>query len=100
MKFKEVIMKDTLKKRIEKVKEEIQGLNIIRPGKLSKQKRGINSRYNYLSYTFRNKGETDYIKEKYIPKIIKETDDFKKFRELSEEWIELSIELSKLEMES
>ena len=93
-------MIDLLKKRIEEIKKEIGTLDIIRPGKLSKQKRRKNDRYNYLSYTFKNKGETEYIKEKYIPKIMEETENFIKFKKLSEEWIELSIKLSKIEMKS
>ena len=92
-------MKNAIKNRIKEIKNEIQALEIIRPGKLSKQKRGDKKRtYNYLSYTFKNKGATDYIKEKFIMKINKETEGYHKFKELSDEWVELSIKLSTLEM--
>ena len=94
-------MKNAIKNRINELKKEIMALEVIRPGKLSKQKRGDKKRtYNYLSYTFKNKGATDYIKEKFVEKVNKETTDYNKFKELSDEWIELSIKLSTLEMKS
>jgi len=96
-------MESSIRKRIKEIKKEIQSLEIIRPGKITKQKRGSKEErynYNYLSYTFQNKGYTEYIKEKYIERVIRETDNFRKFKELSDEWIELSIKLSKLEMKS
>ena len=96
-------MKNSIKRRIKELKKEIQKLEIIRPGKITKQIRGLKEEryhYNYFSYTFQNKGYTEYIKEKYAERIIGETDDFKKFKDLSDEWIELSIKLSKLEMKS
>ena len=92
-------MKNAIRNRINEIKNEIQTLEIIRPGKLSKQKRGDKKRtYNYLSYTFRNKGATDYIREKFVEKVNDETEAYDKFKNLSEEWIELSIKLSTLEM--
>ena len=92
-------MKNAIRNRINEIKNEIQTLEIIRPGKLSKQRRGDKKRtYNYLSYTFRNKGATDYIREKFVEKVNGETEAYNKFKNLSEEWIELSIKLSTLEM--
>ena len=92
-------MKIAIKNRINEIKNEIQTLEIIRPGKLSKQKRGDKKRtYNYLSYTFKNKGATDYIREKFVEKVNGENEAYNKFKNLSEEWIELSIKLSILEM--
>jgi len=38
-------------------------------------------------YRYQKKGYTEYIKEKYAERIIGETDDFKKFKDLSDEWI-------------
>ncbi len=92
-------MKNAIKNRINEIKNEIQALEIIRPGKMSKQRRGEKKRtYNYLSYTFKNKGATDYIREKFVEKVNRETEDYHKFKELSDEWVELSIRLSTLEM--
>jgi len=94
-------MENTIKNRINEVKKEIQALEIIRPGKMSKQRRGEKKRtYNYLSYTFQNKGATDYIKEKFVEKVNNETEAYNRFKELSDEWIELSIKLSTLEMKN
>lgn len=93
-------MKNSIRKRIKEIKKEIRTLEVIRPGKLSRQKRGATQgRYNYLSYTFQNKGCTEYVRGKHVEKINRETEDYRKFKELSDEWVELSIKLSKLEME-
>ena len=63
-------MKNSIRKRIKEIKKEIRMLEVIRPGKLSKQKRGTTQgRYNYLSYTFQNKGRTEYIRGKYLDSI-------------------------------
>jgi hypothetical protein len=94
-------MEKSIKERIKEVKKEIQKLEIIRPGKLSKQKRGTKKgTYNYLSYTFQNKGATDYIKEKHVERVNKEIEAFNRFKALTDEWIELSIKLSKREMKN
>ena len=44
-------MKNAIKRRIKELKKEIQKLEIIRPGKITKQKRGLKEEryhYNYL----------------------------------------------------
>ena len=93
-------MKNSIRKRIKEIKKELGTLEVIRPGKLSRQKRGTTRElYNYLSYTFQNTGRTEYVKGKYVEKINRETEDYRKFKELSDEWVELSIKLSRLEME-
>ena len=94
-------MKKSTREQIKEIKKEIQQLEIIRPGKLSKQTRGIKKgTYNYLSYTFQNKGATDYIKEKHVERVNKEVEAFRRFKYLSDEWIKLSIKLSKQEMKN
>ena len=92
-------MQNTDKNRIAEIKKEILTFEIVRPGNLTKQKRGTkDNKYNYLSYTYKNKGKTEYIKGKYVQKIQKEIEDYNKFKNLINEWIDLSIKISKLEM--
>ena len=92
-------MKNAMLKRVEEIKMELTRLDLIRPGKLSMQKRGTGKgRYNYLSYTFRNESHTEYVKARDVEEIRKETEAYGKCKELMDEWIELSIEISKLKM--
>ena len=62
-------MKNSIRERIKEIKKALGTLEVIRPGKLSRQKRGTKQgRYNYLSYTFQNKGRTEYVRKKYVEK--------------------------------
>ena len=95
----EDVMRNAMTKRVEEIKKELCRLRVVRPGKISMQKRGAGKRrYNYLSYTFRNESYTEYIKANYVDEINKETEAYTKFKELIDEWVELSIKLSKLKM--
>lgn len=95
----EAVMKNAMRKRVKEIKKELMVLEVIRPGKLSKQKRGTGKgRYNYLSYTFRNESYTEYVRGKCVDEIRKETEAYGKFKKLIDEWIELSIKLSKLKL--
>ena len=75
----------------------------MRPGTLTEQyyKRGANRwPYSQLSYTHKGKSKTDYIRDESVKQIRKETQEYSRFKELIEEWIELSITLSKLKLQA
>lgn len=88
-----------LEKRIKEIRSEISSLGDIRPGSLTQQSRSVKGeeygQYWSLSYTFNGKSRTDYVSKKAIDQVRRETENFKKLRELIDEWTELSIELSK-----
>ena len=73
----------------------------MRPGSLTEQyKYPVNKTgaYYQLSYTLNMKSRTDYIRKGYVKIIRRQVENYKKFKQLNEEWIRLSIERSKLEM--
>ncbi len=73
----------------------------MRPGSLTEQyKDPVNKTgaYYQLSYTLNMKSRTDYIRKGYVKIIRRQVENYKKFKQLNEEWIRLSIERSKLEM--
>lgn len=89
---------DGLEKRINEVKKEMYGLGPMRPGSLSKQTHaagGAGEAYYQASYTFRRKGHTDYVRAEDYPRVKEETDTFRRFKELCDELVELSIAWSK-----
>lgn len=103
-----------LQARIDQIKEKISELGEIRPGSLSKQfnvcgnpkcrcKDPENPKkhgpYYQLSYTRKGKSKTEFIKEHMIAEIKKQLNDYQIFRKLSEEWIDVSIEIAKLRRE-
>jgi len=44
------------------------------------------------------KSKSEYIPEQLVPQIEQELAEYKRYRELSAEWIDLSIALSRLKM--
>ena len=84
--------------RINAVKKKIMSLGDIRPGHLSIQYRRsgkMERGYNQLSYTFKGRSRTEYIRDEDLARVRKEVAAFHRFKELVDELIELSVALSK-----
>ena len=97
--------------RIEEIKREISQLGEIRTGSLSEQwnvcgnpncrckdkdnpqKHGP---YYQLSYTRYRKSSSEFVSKSNVETVRQQLDDYKKFMELKDEWIDLSIAISKL----
>jgi hypothetical protein len=103
----------TLKKmevEINRIKQQIFELGDMRPGSLTRQMRKAKDvsrapkekygAYWQLSYTYRNKGKTEYIREAFIHQVKTETANFKRYRNLTDRLIDLSIKLSRLKMDA
>ena len=50
--------------------------------------------YWQVSFTSKGKSKTNYVRDEYVQTIKTEIAEYKKFRELMEKWIDLSITLS------
>jgi len=90
-----------LQKRIHAIQQELTRLGPMRPGCLSLQYRKPKEKsgaYYQLSYTYQMKSKSEYIPEQLVPQIEQELAEYKRYRELSAEWIDLSIALSRLKM--
>ena len=88
----------SLAARIDAAKKAILELGDMRPGHLSSQKRasGKNVReYTQLSYTFQKRSRTDYVQPEDLERIEAEVENYKRFKELCERLVALSIEESK-----
>ena len=102
-----------LETRIEKIKHELLKIDGMRPGSLSErynvcgvkkcrckdprnpQKHGP---YLQLSFVHQGKNGTKFIQKRSLKKIEKELEQYKKFRELTNEWITLAMERSNIEL--
>ena len=92
----------SLAARIDSAKKAILRLGDMRPGHLSLQKRasGRNVReYAQLSYTFQKRSRTDYVQPEDLERIRSEIDNYRKFKDLCERLVSLSIEESKRKTE-
>lgn len=74
----------------------------MRPGCLTLQYRKPKTQqggYHQLSYTHHMKSRTEAIPAAYVSQIQQELDQYKRFRQLTQEWIDLSVECSRLKLQ-
>ncbi len=96
-------------KKIEEMEEEIGGikrelmeLGEMRPGSLSKQYRKPKEKvgaYYQLSYMHKMKSRTDYVRPQFLERTQGQVDTYKRFKKLTERWVELGIAHAKLRVE-
>lgn len=92
------------KKRIIKLKRELQNIGPMRPGKLSQQIRKNSKGEEYgsywqLSYTYKMKSKTLYIPKELTSAVQEQNKEYKRFKTLMEEWIDLAHFLADIELE-
>lgn len=87
-----------VEKKLKTLWSELGELGDMRPGTLSVQYRKPEEQkhpFHQLSYTFQGKSRSEYIRTENLPAIRREIKAYKKFKALSEEIVELSIEASR-----
>ena len=98
-------------RRIDAIKRQIAALGRLRPGTLSQQynvcgtptcrckadpphKHGP---YYQLSYTWRRKSRTHFVREQDLPQIQREVANYERLRALMSDWIDAALEIARLE---
>jgi hypothetical protein len=104
-----------LQGRIIRIKKKLSQLGDLRPGSLSKQynvcgnptcrcKDPTNPKkhgpYYQLSYTYRGKSKTEFVRKESLREVQKEMKNYAIFRQLTKEWIDISLEISRLRREA
>jgi len=94
----EIFMKkeQSIRKKIEQIKQQIANLGDMRPGSLTRQTRSWGKEYWQLSYTHRARGRTGYISNENYERVKMQTENYRRFKEWSIELVDLSLELAKL----
>ncbi len=90
-----------IEKRIEKIKQELLSTGQMRPGSLTCQYRNPKEKagpFYQLSYTHKMRSRTEYVRPEYIEQIRKQISEYKRFKELVEEWIDLGVQHSKMQI--
>ncbi len=85
-----------LEENIQRIKEEMVQLGAMRPGSLSVQQRKWGGDYLQLSYSHKGKGHTLYIRGEERTEVEEQIANYKRFRELIREWVDLAVELARL----
>ena len=97
-------MKDKTLSQIEKsignIKQQLGTIEQMRPGSLSRQYRIPKDKiggFYQLSYTHKMKSRTEYVRPEFVEQINEQISEYKRFRDLVDQWVELSIEHSKMQ---
>jgi hypothetical protein len=111
--MEEIVQVEKMQKRIEKIKAELQLIGEMRPGSLNKQytKCGrANCRcqdaknpkrhgpYFQLSYVHHGKSTTQFIKSAHVNDVKRQLANYKKFRGLTSQWIDIALDLAKAKL--
>ena len=92
---------DPIKKYIAGVKKELMSIGEMRPGSLTyqyqrpKEKKGG---FYQISYTYRMKSKTEYVKAEFVQDLKGQIATFKRFKTLIQQWIDLSIRHSQMKI--
>jgi hypothetical protein len=102
---------EQLKARVNRIKEELLELGEIRPGSLSEQynvcgnptcrckdpknpqKHGP---YYQLSYTHKGRSTTEFVRKENVAELQEQLKNYKTFKKLMEDWVDLSVKIGKL----
>jgi hypothetical protein len=88
-----------LEAEIAALKVDLVRLGRLHPGSLSAQKRLRGGEYQQLSYSYLGKGHTKYVRPEDVHPLQRELANYRRFRELTQRWVQLEIELSALTRE-
>ena len=100
-----------LEARIERIKRAIAKLDRIHPGSLSKQYNVCGNAqcrckddppkkhgpYHQVSFTWRRKNTSRFVRKSELARVKRDLGNYQRLRDLTDEWIEFSIELGKLD---
>jgi hypothetical protein len=88
-----------IEQRIDRIKRALLEIGPMRPGSLTRQYKDPQHRvgaYWQISYTRRMKSHTEYVRPQWVKEIRRQTVTHKRFKRLVDQWIDLSIEHSRL----
>ena len=91
-----------IQQRIAAIQGALAQLGPLRPGCLSRQYRDPQRKkgsYYQLSYTAQMKSRTEYIPPELVPQIQQELAEYRRYRQLTQEWVQLSIHASRLKIQ-
>jgi len=88
-----------IENRIEKLRGRLAKIGDMRPGTLSVQYRNPTEKKNpfhQISYTHKGKSHSEYVRTENVQTISREIEAYKRFRAITQQLIELSIQASRI----
>ena len=92
-----------IEQRIDRIKRALLEIGPMRPGSLTRQYKDPQHHtgaYWQISYTRRMKSRTEYVRREWVKEIRCQTVTHKRFKRLVDQWLDLSIEHSRLTMQT
>jgi hypothetical protein len=92
---------DPIEKKIAGIKEGLRRIGEMRPGSLTyqyqrpKEKKGG---FYQISYTYRMKSKTEYVKAEFVKDLKGQIATFKQFKKLMRQWVDLAIRHSQMKI--
>ena len=90
---------ERVEEQIEVLKRAMLTLGPMRPGSLTKQYRDPKARrrpFYQISYTYRMRSRSEYVRKENLSALRKETANFKRFKKLINRWVELALKASRM----
>ncbi len=90
-----------IERRIKHIKQALSKIGPLRPGSLTRQYRDPktkNGAYWQVSYTRNMRSKSEHVRPECVTQIREEISNYKCFKELMNEWIDLGVEASKIRM--
>jgi hypothetical protein len=90
-----------IQQKIDRIKEELQGIDEMRPGSLTRQYQKPAKKlggYFQLSYTYQMRSRTEYVRPEFVDEVKQQIQTFKRFKKLVQTWTDLAIAHAKLKM--
>ena len=88
--------------QIERIKRTLLEIGPMRPGSLTRQYKDPQHHagaYWQISYTRRMKSRTEYVRQEWVKELRRQIVTHKRFERLVDQWLDLSIEHSRLTMQ-
>jgi Skp family chaperone for outer membrane proteins len=92
-----------IEKEIRGIKQQLVSIGEMRPGSLTRQyhspkdKKGA---FYQLSYTHNMRSRTDYVRKEFVDDLKQQIKNYKRFKKLMKRWVDISIEYSKLKLDT
>lgn len=90
---------ECIERRIQRVKAALLALGAMRPGSISVQYRNRAEKrgpFHQISYTHRMRGRSESVRPEALAALRRETQTFRRFRQLIDQWVDLALKASKL----
>ena len=91
-----------IEQRIDRIKRTLLEIGPMRPGSLTRQYKAPQHHagaYWQISYTRRMKSRTEYVRREWVKELRRQIVAHQRFKRLVDQWIDLSIEHSRLTMQ-